>query len=310
MKKEKLLLLLTAVLAAVLSFVPNVGGGIFGALTLPFTALGWLLRTLSLSGGAGNVAAIALYALVCCIPLIFWRRSKRKGEDWLLVLLCGVLALVLYYMVNPNLRHSLLQNHVGDTVYASAVWSTIVTWGVLKLVRSGEERLERNIYRILRIFLLLCAASCLMEAFGTGLAGLRQGFERNSMDYGFGIVKEPTYLFLILDYLALAAEKGLTAVVLYKGSTLLEELEADPFSEECVRAAGEVSRWCRQSLVIISLTVLALNIGQLLMSGLLLNVYLTVNFPVMGMAVSFAMLAVTKLLVRGKELKDESDLFI
>lgn len=311
MKRDKLWLLLSLILAAVLAFVPGSGSDLLGALALPFTALGWLLRTMSLSGGVGNAAALAVFGLICAVPLVCWWKSKRQMEDWLLVLLSGVLALVLYYMINPGLRTGVMQNEVGDAVYAGAVWSTIVTWGVLKLLRSGGKLLERNIYRCLRIFLLLCAASCILEGCGTGVAGLRQSLELHiGRDYGFGVVKTPTILMLIVDYLALAAEDGLTALVLYKGTKLLEALEKDPYSADAVRAANEVGYWCRQTLVIICLTGLTLNLGQLLMSGVLLNIHLGIRFPLTGMAVSFALLSVTKLLVQGKELKDESDLFI
>ena len=309
MKREQLWLLLAAVLALVLAFVPEAGSGFFGLLALPLTALGWCLRTLSLSGSAGNVAAIVLYALVCAVPLVFWLRSKRRIEDWLLVLLAGVLAVVLYYMVNPNLRHSQMQNAVGDAVLASAVWSTLVTWGVLMLLNSGAWSRERSIYQALRIFLLLCAGSCLIQGFGTGTARLLHLFKLNPEIWP-GYHRGLTMAFLALEYLVLALEDGLCALVLYRGAQLLRELERDPFSGDCVAAATAVGGICRNALAIICLSGLALNLAQLLMSPLLQNISVTVTVPVMGMAVCFVMLAVTKLLVRGKELKDDNDLFV
>lgn len=310
MKRDKYWLLAAAAAAVVLALAPGADRGVWGALALPFTAVGWALRTLSLRGPIGNAAAIIVYVLLCAVPLVFWWRSRRRAEDWLLVLLSGVLAMVLYYMVNPNLRHSLMQNEVGDAVYALPVWSTLVTWGVLKLVILGET-LERNIYRCLRIFLLLCAAGCLMDCFGTELKNMLWNLNYYStMDYAYGAGEEPTILLLFLRYLARAAEGFLTALVLYKGTALLDALEADPFSGACVEAAGEVSRRCRHALVIITLSSLALNLGQLLLNNLLLNVQMELELPLMGMAVCFAMLAVTKLLVRGKELKDDNDLFV
>ena len=310
MKRERNLLLLTAALSLVLAFVPGVGSGVMGLLALPFGAVGWCLRTLSLSGGVGNVVSIILYALICAVPLGFWWRSKRRTEDWLLVLLSGVLAVVLYYMVNPNLRQGMMQNAVGDAGYAGAVWSTLMTWGLLKLLYTGAWDRERNVYRALRIFLLLCAASCLVDCFGTGTARivhnlrLRQAVN-GSLDYtGLDMA------FLVLPYLAAAVEKGLCAWVLYKGVGLLRELEEDPFGAGCVAAANDVSGACRNALAIICLSVLALNIAQLLLAPMLMNISVSVNFPVLGMAVCFAMLAVTKLLVRGKALKDDNDLFV
>ena len=310
MKRERNILLLTAALALILAFVPGVGNGVMGLLAVPFVTAGWGLRTLSLSGGVGNVVSILLYALICAVPLGFWWRSKRRTEDWLLVLLSGVLAVVLYYMVNPNLRQGIMQNEVGDAVYAGAVWSTLVTWGVLKLLYTGAWDREKNVYRALRIFLLLCAASCLVDCFGTGTARivhnlrLRQAVN-GSLDYtGLDMA------FLMLTFLAAAVEKGLCAWVLYRGVGLLRELEEDPFGAGCVAAAERVSRSCRDCLTVMSLTALALNIAQILLAPLLRNIAVSVSIPVLGMAVCFALRTVTKLLVRGKALKDDNDLFV
>lgn len=310
MNRKNLFLPVTALLALVFAFVPSAGSGILGALALPFVAAGRVLRAMSLSGGIGNIAAIGLLTLLSGIPLVFWWRGKRRPEDWMLVLLAPVTALVLYYMVNPGLRSAAMQNEVGDMVYAASFWSTLAVWGILRLARS-RETLEGNLYKALRIFLLLCAASCVFDCFGSNLAQLRWDLEhRLNADYGFGIQKGPTIFFLVLDYLAFALEDGLTALALWRGAALLEELGRDPFSAASIAAAARLSRRCRGNLVIIALAGLTQNLGQLLMADLLLNVHVAVRFPVMGMSVSFAVLAVTKLLVRGKELKDESDLFI
>ena len=309
MKRERIWLFITIVLALILAFVPGAGGDIFGLLALPFTLLGGLLRKLSLSGGFGNIAAIVVFGLVSAVPLVFWFRSKRKAEDWLLVLLSVVTGLVLYYMINPALRHALLQNETGDGVYAGVFWSCLMTWGVLKLLNSGEALLRGNIYRALRIFLLLCAGSCILNVFGLRLGWLVEQLRLYS-DMAYGFWKGPTYFFLLLDFAVTAAENGLTALVLYKGAKLLGTLEADPFGTACVEAAGDVSRWCRQTLAIVSLMSLTLNISVLLMSDLMLNINLELRIPVFGMAVAFSVMALSRLLTQGKELKDETDLFI
>ena len=310
MKRERNLLLLTAALSLVLAFVPGMGSGVMGLLALPFGAVGWCLRTLSLSGGVGNVVSIILYALICAVPLGFWWRSKRRREDWLLVLLSGVLAVVLYYMVNPNLRQSMMQNAVGDAVYAGAVWSTLMTWGVMKLLYTGAWAQERNVYRVLRIFLLLCAASCLVGCFGTGTLRIVNTLRMRREVYGSLHYTGLDIAFLVLVYLTAAVEKGLCAWVLYRGAALLEALERDPFGADCVAAAERVGRSCRDGLAIMCLTALALNIAQILFSAMLQNVSVSASIPVTGLAVCFVMLAVTRLLVRGKALKDDNDLFV
>ena len=309
MKRERNILLLTAALSLVLAFLPKTASGIFGVLALPFVAAGWCLRSLSLSGGVGNVFSIILYALICAVPLFFWWRSKRRTEDALLVLLSGVLAVVLYYMVNPNLRQGVMQNEVGDAVFAGAVWSTLVTWGVLKLLYAGEWGLERNVYKVLRLFLLLCAVSCVIDGIGAGLprlAGMLDMLWHPVIDRNRGM----TVVFVTVSYLVLTTEKGLCAWVLYRGAVLLESLERDPFGAGCVTAAERVSGSCRDSLTIMILTALVLNIAQILMAPMLQNISVAVSIPVTGMTVCFALLSVTRLLVRGKALKDDNDLFV
>ena len=310
MKKEKLFWLVTAALAAVAALVPYVGDGFFAILSVPFTALGWVLRKLSLAGSVGNAVSILIYALVCAAPVGFWLRTKRRTEDALLLLLPLVLPVVLYYMVNPGLRPDLMQNRVGDAVYADSVWSIPLTWAVLKLLYSDEWGLGRNIYKGLRVFLLICAASCIVDCFGNTVAGIRNTLEMYWEVAGVLYYTGPDVVYLILSFLVAAVEKCFAALVLYRGAKLLSELERDPFGAVCVEEANKVGKTCREGLTVISLSVLFLNLTQILTAPMLKNITVSVNVPVMGLAVCFAMLAVSKLLVQGKELKDESDLFV
>ena len=309
MNKKLLILICALVILAVLAFGP--AGDILTALTLPFTALGTLLRRLSLSGGIGNAVALGLYAAACLAPLLLWWKTKRAAEDWLLVLMSAVLVLVLYVMVNPALRPGLMQSRVGDVVYAGAVWSVLITWGVLKLLRSSDRVLDGNIYAALRLFLLICAASCVLQGFGLGIAALRERItavqEGNTM---FGVNLWPTYLFFALDFAAGAMEEGLLALIFFRGAELLTELERDPYSAECVSAGQRVSIWCKRTLMAASVADLAMNLGQVFCAGMLHDVDVTVRLPISAMAVSFGMLALTRLLVQGKELKDDNDLFV
>lgn len=310
MKKEKLFWLVTAVLTAVAALVPYVGDGFFAILSVPFTALGWVLRKLSLAGSVGNAVSIVLYVLACCLPVIFWRRSRRRTEDRLLLLLPLELAVVLYFMVNPNMRHSVMQSHVGDAIYASVVWSTVMVWGVLKLLYSDEWGLDRNIYKGLRMFLLLSTAACIIDCFGNTVASVRNVLSMQDAMGGVRLYTDLDLLFLLLVYLVAAVEKCFAALVLYKGAKLLTQLERDPFGGACVEAANAVSKTCREGLTVICLSTLFLNLAQILLTPMLHNISVSVQVPVLGLAVCFAMLAVTKLLVQGKELKDESDLFV
>lgn len=310
MKWEKFCLLASAAAAVALALVPGAQGGIFGLLSLPFVALSWLLQVLSLAGAIGSGMAIAVCALLCAVPLVFWWRGERRAEDWLLVLLSGVLALVLYFMVNPDLRQSAWQNSVGDGVYALPFWSTLVAWAVLRLIITGRV-LEGNIYRALRVFLMLCAVGCLVDALGTELKSFLWYLDHYSAAQYAGLPgRGVTIAILSLRYMIRAAEGLLTVLVIFSGMVLLRVLEAEPFSEACVEAAEAVSRRCRSALVVITLSSLAMNLAQLLLHDLLINLQLELRLPVLALAVCFALLSVTRLLVQGKTLKDDNDLFV
>lgn len=311
MRKKQFWVILAAACAAVFAVVPVSGGDILTVLALPFTAAGAGLRALSLSGGAGNAAAIVLYLVLCLSPLALKGKRRWQREDWLLVLGCGVMAWVLYLMVNPGQRPPLMNSDAGDFSYAGCVWSVLAAWGVLKLMRSGEHIRQANIYKALRIFLLIWAVQCVVEGFGLELWYLRSEIAYlNEVNTATYVNLWPSYLFAGLDFAAAAAEEGMLAVVLTKGIGLLEALEQDPYGEECVQRCHEAERWCRQMLVLLTLISLALNLGQMMFCGLLHNMRFELRLPVLSLAVAFGMLALTRLLSQGKALKDDNDLFI
>lgn len=311
MKGKRLIVPVLVGLAALAVMIPGSGGDLLTVLAGPFVAAGSVLRTLSLSGGIGNGVSLAAYMLLCLWPLVIWWRSERRAEDWLLVVLCGVLVFVMYLMVNPGLRPGLMQNEVGDVIYAGAVWSILVSWGILKLLRSSDAILEGNIYRALRIFLAICAGSCIVNGCILGLSGLMDRIrtlqEGNTM---FGVNLWPTYVMYALDFAAGALEDGLLAVVFLKGVALLSELELDPYSAGCVKAGEQVALWCRRTLGISAAADLGLNLMQVFLAGMLHDVSVTVRLPITAIAVCFAMLALTRLLGQGKAIKDDNDLFI
>ncbi len=309
MKKKHLRM----VWAVVIALVPTLllGKDLVALMALPFTALGELLRSLSLSGGAGNAAAIGLFALACLAPLVLWLRSEKRGADLLLAALSPVLGWVLYLMVNPGLRPQLMQNSVGDAVYAGVVWSLIISWAVLRLLRSSDRILSGNIYRALRIFLMLLAAQLLVDGIGLEFLRFRDRLEAFRQANTFPWLHlEGTLFFLYLDFVTLMAERGSLVSILNKSVDLLEELEADPYSAATVSAGALVSRWCKNTLIAVTLMDLGLNLGQVLFAEGLQNISTTVRIPAASLAVCFGILALTRLLTEGKALKDDNDLFI
>ena len=97
MKKEKLFWILTAALALVMGFVPELGSGLFTVLALPFTALGRMLRWLSLAGAVGNLIDRAFYGYVIdMFRTLFMEFAVFNVADICVVV--GGIAAAAYYL--------------------------------------------------------------------------------------------------------------------------------------------------------------------------------------------------------------------
>lgn len=286
-------------------------GSVLSILAQPFDLIGRMLRTMSLSGGAGNAGAIVIYVLVCLSPLALLYKRKLWKEDILLAGCTALLFYVMYQMVNPHRITPLLDQSASKMILGGAVYSLLIAWGILKLLRRGANNTDTRMYRALRIFLMICAGECFVAAFGVGIMELRGDFDAiraaNTMP---GLNLTPTYVVRVLMFAAAALEYSLDGLVMLQGVKLLGELEADPYSEGCVAAADKINRLCVTALTLITLSNMALNVIQALAINYLHNIDVHISFPVMSMAVVFGTMALTRLLVQGKEIKDDNDLFV
>lgn len=300
-----LALLMTALLA--LSDAESV----LGLLAQPFDWIGQGLRAMSLSGGAGNAAAVFLYVLVCLSPLVLlWKRKFRK-EDTLLLGCVAMLFYVMYQMVNPHRITAMLDKSVGKMILGGGVYSFLIAWAILRFLPQGLKQGSTAMYRALRIFLMICGAECFVAAFGIGILELRADIAAiqagNTMP---GLNLMPTYGVRFLSFAARALEYVLDAWVMLACVKLLGELEKDPYSEGCVLAAERINRLCVKALGLITVSNMVLNVIQAVALNYLHNIDVSVRIPVLSMAVVFGTLVLTKLLVQGKALKDDNDLFV
>lgn len=311
MKKQQMILILAVIAAVVLMAVVPMDGGVLYLLAWPFVAAGQGLRAMSLSGGAGNLAAIGLYVLMCLWPLTLKLGRKWKKEDWLLVLGVGVMFYVMYGLINPGILPMTLGSEAGQVQLSFGIYSVVVSWGIIKLLLAGAQVRQEKIYSALRLFLMICAVEMVAVAVGMGWQNFRAAVEAaREANTWPGTNLLPTYVFLFLNYAASAAEYVLDAAVMLCGAALLTELERDAYSEACVAAADRVAMWCRRSLMITTLTTLILNLGQVFCAGWLHVTNVELRLPILSMAIAFGAMALTRLLVQGRELKEDNDLFI
>ena len=286
-----------------------VSGGLT-ALALPFTLLGKGLRLLSLSGTVGNIAAIILYLAVALLPLLFKLRKSWNTEDVLLVVCSALLLYVVYYMINPALRPMILQNSVGDLILSGVVYSTLLSWAVIKLLQRCDSMENTDIFRALQIFLAICAAEfglAIAAEFAACRADIAAIRAANTMP---GLDLTPTFTFVYLDFSVTALEYGLVIRMLLLAIKLLRELSTDAYSSACAETAEILSHWCRRSLILVTAACTALQIAQLLFTPSLHDIAVNFRLPAVSMAIAFALLALTRLLRQGRSIKEDNDLFI
>lgn len=311
MKGKKYLVAVAAVCVLLLGATALGGNNALLAVTLPFTAVGKGLRQLSLSGFGGNLIAIVLYVLLSLLPMVLLIRRKLHIEDLLIPLCSGVLFFTLYYMINPGLRPQLLSGDTGSLIYSGSVYSVLLAWLIVKLIRYCDTLGVSKIYRALRLFLLICSIECIWIGVISGFVGFRSDIaavqEANTAP---GVNLLLTHMFQALSFLFSALEFSLDAFVMFQGIRLLEALEQDPYAEACCGAADRTVRWCKISLTVIVLANMLLNLGQMFFAKYLHVLAADFRFPILSVAIVFAMLALTRLLGQGRELKEDNDLFI
>ena len=310
---KKLLLFVCLAAALLLLILGAEALGLHGSLSLlclPFVVCAKGLRWLSLSGSLGNLAAIGLLALLGLTPLLLKLRKKWEKADWLLLPTCAAIWVTEYYLINPGLLPMALSGQIGQLTLCGIVYELLLCWAVLRLLKASDTMDSGHYLQALKIFLWLCAGSCAISVFlcFTSLPGaFRAVQEANTMP---GLKLTPTYVFLVLSQAVNALEYGLDGLVLFLGAGLVKVLEQGPYSEDAVAAGERVSLWCRRSLLAVLLSHTGLNVAQALFASRLHQMQTGFRFPLLSLAIVFAMLALSGLLKKGQQLQADNDLFI
>ena len=322
MKRKAYVCLLAAEAVACVAFAAlkaSLAGVFTVAIAFPFEQIGLGLRALSLSGAPGNVAAIAIYALISLSPaaLLFALGKRRKlfAEDALLGLLSAALFAVLYLTVNPGLIGGFAGGDggkaVGMAVLGTIAYSVICAYFVLRALRlfseSDAAALARNMSAMLgvlgMVFVFSAFGPCLGDLLGA-IAGLRAGNAGNEHLLG------PTYAFLVLQCITDMLPYILNVPIVLAALRLAGEYRADPYSAETVAASHRMSRLCTAALAATVLANMCFNILQLAFIKSLMVVNVSLNIPVLSIAFVLAALLLTRFAAGNKQLKDENDAFI
>jgi len=294
--------------------------GVFSAvMAFPFEQIGFGLRSLSLSSGLGNAAAIVIYFAISLLPVaaVLVLRKKRKlyAEDGLLGLLSAVLFAVIYIMINPGLINTLTSGaaalSVGKAVLGGMVYSVACGYIILRVLRlffdGGTSALLRYMSVMLRflnvLFVFLVFGACISSLINS-ITALRAGNAGNEH------LLCATYVFLVLQFAVDAMPYVFNISIVFAALRLLDEMRSDRYSSDTVAAAGHISRLCAAALVATILSNIGFNLLQLIFARSLAVINSSVQIPVFSIAFVLAALLLTRLVTENKQLKDDNDLFV
>lgn len=311
-----------AIICVALVFLQVRPGQVYwGAVSVPFEQAGAVLRRMSLSGAAGNTAAILLYTGIGLVPALYllYRLFKKRGkwEDCLLGLLSILLFGGLYLYINPALFFEIMpmagMEGGGKLMISSCIWAVLAGYAALRVLRSfGEKEQESNKIRQL-IVLLRCVGVVLV--FELCFLGIGNGLENLARLKGSNTGALESQLLISelvtgLGILGNAVTLGVELWPLFCGEKLLEALTQDRFGEETEGCAQKLYEVCRITVYMNVIYGLCFNLLQLFLSRSLLNADYTVHFPIGRIVLTLAVMLAAGYLAEGRRLKQENDLFI
>ena len=298
MKNKKYLLLLFLEAVGVIGITKGMGvktEGVFDLLSFPFEKSADFLGSLSLSGSVGNAIAVVLYALICLIPVfvLLFRISRKTfvKTDSILVLMSAVLFAVIYLLINPS---EMGVHGMGEeaSMVAFSFWSLLVGYLVLKfaeiLKNTEGKRTERLLSVVLKIIgAVFMFALCTLE-FTKAEVGIVTVF--SALNSVLPAILGIRTVFFALD--------------------LLTEFSLDRYSENTVREAEKLSRFCILALELTVGVSALLSVLQLRFINELSSVNFSVDIPLVSIGFILLLLMLSGFIKESKALKEDNDSFI
>lgn len=289
-------------------------------LTFPWEQLGNLLRRLSLSGGAGNLAAWVLYlaAGLCPLAALAWLQFRKRSvrADLLLLPAAAILLTGIWFFVNPSyLEKDLFPAGLGEAgkyAFALTMDSAVLTWLLLRLLSGYESRERPRIFRELRIvllvYILLSVAGLLFrgtEEFTEKCAAMSAG---NTVETRGGL--ELSYCFLLLQVVCALLPEVLELILWCVVWSLLRSCEADGFSAESLKKVELLKKLSARFVAAVLFANLGANLLQLLAGRKIHSSHFTLTFPLRETVVLLGILLLSCLYQESRRLKEDNELFI
>lgn len=301
-------------------------------LTFPWEQLGNLLRRLSLSGGAGNLAAWVLFLALGLCPLaalawlLFRKRSVRA--DWLLLLISALLLTGIWFFVNPSYLEKVLfpagLGEAGKYAFALTIDSAILTWLLMRFLSGYERRERRRLFQEMRIMLLIYI---LLSAMGLILRGTEDFMGKYAaMSAGNSVETQGNLLnpdfpemqgslglscgFLLLQIFCALLPETLELVLWCVVLGLLRSGEADGFSAESRKKVELLKKLSARFVAAVLFANLGVNLLQLLFGRKIHSTHFSLTFPLRETIVLLGILLLSCFYLESRRLKEDNDLFI
>ena len=269
------------------------------------------LKALSGTGALGNGAAQALWVGFSLLPLLpasrYRKRSDTVPEAAALYALSGVLLLSLYGLINPQLFFPLLFETGEEflphfqAILGSSVWSVILLYGVLRLIRvlrvSSRNALLRYTQVLLQLLCLVFAAILLLFC------------ERELSAAFSGAASLPDKVFALLRILTAVLPYGLDLAVVPPALDLLS-IAQTPEQAGMEEAARALSRRCCLALGATAAITAGFHLAQLLFMRWLSHLSGSMELPLVSLAFAGILLLLSRVLAENTRLRDDNQLFI
>lgn len=298
--------------------------GIFSAAAaFPFEQIGWGLRRLSLSGAAGNAAAIILYILISLLPCAAYyilRRTKKDCKtDWFLAVLSLLLFLVNYFMINPGLLSGNTAGS-GKWLLGCTFYSVLCGYLILRVLsvyrRASASKLQGGLKILLYLVMFMFVYVIFGQCFGKLLASIQELYAGKSLSEAEAVLigRMPgltlTCLFLVLQLGVEALPYLMDFAAVYFALHALDTLMEDRYSGEAMAAVKRLADFCPTALAVTVVVEVTFNVLQWAMQNQLYKINITIHFPVLSMIFVLAMMLAARYLQEDQKLKQEHDLFI
>ncbi len=325
MKRRGMTLILTVEAAACVVFCflrTSFFGGFTSLAAFPFEQAGYVLRQMSLSGTAGNAAAIVLYLTLGLLPCLAWLLLKKQGRllavDHLLPALSVLLLAVIYYMVNPGFIVSAVPG-TGKWLLGCTFYSALSGYLVIRVLavcrRARLETLESVLQGLLGFLNMVFVYLIFGQNLDRLLNSLRDMGNVSSGLYAVGAAQGAqsvglTCLFFGLGYLVDVLPYVFDLGIVFLAGRLLAALKADRWGDAAAELADRLAGFCAKALGITAGADVMFNVLQVLFGAGLYRMDLVIHVPVLSILFVLAALLSARYIREAQKLKKEHDLII